>query len=273
MEPVFPSVSRYPKGALKADEAPWAFGNPLHPVAPFITSELCNDFTEFLIPKLLESGYSTRQAQKQIIMPSATLDHDIKPPLHVLIAGAGIVGLTIAQGCKQNGIPFTIFERDDHRAARNQGWALTLHWCLRSLRRTVGPELSKEFPKVSTIKSEAICTFEAVLMLILLLTQATVDPTLKLDAGNFLFLNAETGAVRYKIPPAKERLRLNRLRLLDALSAGLDIQWGKNLTSYGELPDGSIKVHFKDGSSTTGSMLIGADGNNSNGTTFLHILK
>jgi 2-polyprenyl-6-methoxyphenol hydroxylase-like FAD-dependent oxidoreductase len=103
-------------------------------------------------------------------MPSATLDHDNKPPLHVLIAGAGIVGLTIAQGCKQNGIPFTIFERDDHRAARNQGWALTLHWCLRSLRRTVGPELSKEFPKVSTIRSEAISTFEAILMLILLLT-------------------------------------------------------------------------------------------------------
>jgi hypothetical protein len=92
-----------------------------------------------------------------------------------------------------------------------------------------------------------------------------------LDAGNFLFLNAETGAVRYKIPPAKERLRLNRLRLLNSLSAGLDIQWGKNLASYEELPDGSINVHFKDGSSTTGSMLIGADGNNSNGITFLHL--
>lgn len=43
--------------------------------------------------------------------------------MHVLIVGAGIVGLTIAQGCRENGIPFTIFERDE-KGSRAQGWAL-----------------------------------------------------------------------------------------------------------------------------------------------------
>ncbi|RFU26571.1 hypothetical protein B7463_g9768, partial [Scytalidium lignicola] len=161
-------------------------------------------------------------------------------PLHVLIAGAGVVGLTLAQGCKQRGIPFTIFERTSDHNARQQGWALTLHWCLRSLRRTIGPELSKEVPG------------------------ASVDPTLKLDDGNFLFLNAETGEVRYKIPPTKERFRLNRLKLLNILSTGVNVEWGKDIEYYEEAPDGTIRVHFKDGTSASGSMLIGADGNNSN---------
>lgn len=60
----------------------------------------------------------------------------------MLIIGGGIVGLTIAQGCRENGIPFEIFERD-LPGERTQGWALTLHWTLRSLERTIGRELSE----------------------------------------------------------------------------------------------------------------------------------
>ena len=73
---------------------------------------------------------------------------DTERPMHVLIAGAGIVGLTIAQGCRENGIPFTIFERDQ-AGSRTQGWALTLHWCLRSLERTIGSNLAELLPAVS----------------------------------------------------------------------------------------------------------------------------
>lgn len=68
--------------------------------------------------------------------------------IKVLIAGAGIVGLTIAQGCLENNIPFAIFERDEAPDARAQGWALTLHWCLDSLERTIGPRLTKLLPTV-----------------------------------------------------------------------------------------------------------------------------
>jgi flavin-dependent dehydrogenase len=70
--------------------------------------------------------------------------------------------------------------------------------------------------------------------------------------------------VRFKILPAKERYRLHRLKLLNILSTGVDIQWGKRVESYDDSSDG-VKVRLDDGSSVTGSILIGADGNNSNG--------
>lgn len=42
-------------------------------------------------------------------------------PLHVLIIGAGIIGLTLAQGCRENGIPYSLFERD------TEGWLAHSH--------------------------------------------------------------------------------------------------------------------------------------------------
>lgn len=58
----------------------------------------------------------------------------------ILIIGAGIVGLTLAQGCREAGIPFQIFESHDASSEKSQGWGLTLHWSLNSLARTIGPE-------------------------------------------------------------------------------------------------------------------------------------
>lgn len=47
--------------------------------------------------------------------------------MHVLIVGAGIGGLTLAQCLRKQGISFEIFERDVDRNARFQGWAIALH--------------------------------------------------------------------------------------------------------------------------------------------------
>lgn len=90
-----------------------------------------------------------------------------KSRMHVLIAGGGIVGLTIAQGCRENDIPYTVLEKDTEETRRH-GWSLTLHWCLNALKRTIGPKAAAKLP------------------------DAVVDKSLKTDAGNFLFLNCET---------------------------------------------------------------------------------
>ena len=47
--------------------------------------------------------------------------------MHILIVGAGIGGLTLAQSLRKQGISFEIFERDVDENARFQGWAIALH--------------------------------------------------------------------------------------------------------------------------------------------------
>ncbi|KAL1610871.1 hypothetical protein SLS59_000508 [Nothophoma quercina] len=54
--------------------------------------------------------------------------------LPVLIIGAGISGLLLAQQLRQLNMPFKIFERDDDFSSRGSGWGLTLHWSLLALR-------------------------------------------------------------------------------------------------------------------------------------------
>lgn len=46
---------------------------------------------------------------------------------HVLIVGAGLAGLTLAQSLRQQGMTFDIFERDESIDARGGGWAIAIH--------------------------------------------------------------------------------------------------------------------------------------------------
>lgn len=50
-------------------------------------------------------------------------DHQSK----VLIIGAGIAGLVLAQVLRANDIPYEIFERDATWTGRTQGWAIGLN--------------------------------------------------------------------------------------------------------------------------------------------------
>lgn len=47
--------------------------------------------------------------------------------MHVLIIGAGLGGLSLAQMLRKQGVSFEIFERDQDEDARFQGWAISLH--------------------------------------------------------------------------------------------------------------------------------------------------
>jgi len=82
---------------------------------------------------------------------SASLSKPSKP---VIIIGAGVAGLTLAQGCREAGIPFEIYEQLELSSTRSEGWAFSLHWSLKHLDRTIGPELSARFPEVSLYYGE-----------------------------------------------------------------------------------------------------------------------
>ena len=76
-------------------------------------------------------------------------DSPSRPSKPVIIIGAGVAGLTLAQGCREAGIPFEIYEQLEVSSTRSQGWALSLHWSLNSLEHTIGSELSARLPEVS----------------------------------------------------------------------------------------------------------------------------
>lgn len=120
--------------------------------------------------------------------------------LPVLIVGAGISGLVLAQHLQQLGVRFEIFDRDSAIDARSGGWGLTLHWALPVLRDLLPDRLVKRFPETFVNK----------------------DASSRGDVGSFQFFNLKTGEALYSVP-AEERIRVNRGRLRELLTSGIDI--------------------------------------------------
>ncbi|KAI0099250.1 FAD/NAD(P)-binding domain-containing protein [Nemania sp. FL0031] len=174
----------------------------------------------------------------------------------IIIVGAGIVGLTLAQALKKEGIPFQLFERDKSLDHRSAGWGITIHWALKALESCLPADL---FARVDEVQ---------------------VDPEQgRQDNGRFLFLDLETLKPRFVIPP-NPRKRIIRSKFRRLLTQGLDIHWGKSLSLFtptingdgdGDAANGSegITVTFTDGTSAHGALLIAADGSNSKARSLL----
>lgn len=173
----------------------------------------------------------TRQAAVAPVKPSEP---------RVLIIGAGITGLILAQALKQHDIPFTVYERDPSVSARGRGWGLTIHWSLDAFVSLLPQHLVDRLP------------------------EAYVNPsaTEKGENGHFLFYDLRSGEARWKVPPSK-RIRVSRERLRALLLEGLDVQWGKTLMAVTPSASNHITVHFADSSTATGSLVVGADGSRS----------
>lgn len=120
---------------------------------------------------------------------------------HILIIGAGITGLLLAQALKKASIPFTVFERDPHVSFRGKGWGLTIHWSLQTFISLLPQHLVDRLPEVYVDR------------------QASERG----ENGNFLFFDLRSGEARWKVPPNK-RIRVSRERLRSLLLEGLDVQ-------------------------------------------------
>lgn len=59
--------------------------------------------------------------------------------------------------------------------------------------------------------------------------------------------------------------RANRKKMREWLSREVPIQYGKQLVEVGQTQFGRTVVHFKDGTTASGDILVGADGVNSVG--------
>ncbi|TDZ32435.1 putative FAD-dependent monooxygenase [Colletotrichum spinosum] len=160
-------------------------------------------------------------------------------PLPVLIIGAGVSGLLLAQHLRKTGVPFRVFERDADLTTRGVGWGLTLHWSLPALRSLLPADLVARLPE-AYVDRAAVARGEA---------------------SAFPFFDLSTGELKGASPRAPEslRIRVTRERLRHLLATGIDIEWEKGFVKYEDHGD-RVVATFEDGSTCTGSMLVACDG-------------
>lgn len=108
----------------------------------------------------------------------------------ILIVGAGISGLTLAQALCKEGIPFQIVQQDSSSSSRSAGWGLMIHWALPTFLDLLPQEVQERLPD-TYVNQEAVN---------------------KGEIGNFAFYDLGSGEARWKVPPNK-RIRVSRERL------------------------------------------------------------
>jgi 2-polyprenyl-6-methoxyphenol hydroxylase-like FAD-dependent oxidoreductase len=160
--------------------------------------------------------------------------------MHVLIIGAGIGGLCLAQGLRRRGVSVSVYERDRTPDARLQGYRLSieppgsaaLHDCL-------PPELWQILVATSGDQGERMGVFDEQLRQLM-----------------------EEDAKPDRADPASGSHAISRVTFRQVLLAGLDnvVHFDKEFTRYEQAGDGAVTAHFADGGSATGDLLVGADG-------------
>ncbi|KAF3766645.1 FAD/NAD(P)-binding domain-containing protein [Cryphonectria parasitica EP155] len=158
--------------------------------------------------------------------------------MHVLVVGAGVGGLSLAQTLRKQDISFEIFERDDHADARFQGWAIAMHSIVESLLST----FPSDMPDLRASTNHLL--------------------PLNLPAQLALYTPGREDRWGFQDSPRFPFIRAERRRLRNWLSTSIPVQWGKHVQRI-EHDDHGVSVYFQDGSSAKGDILIGADGINS----------
>ncbi|MFC4908687.1 FAD-dependent oxidoreductase [Actinomadura gamaensis] len=160
------------------------------------------------------------------------------PRPHVIVIGAGLGGLCLAQGLRRNGVSVAVYESDDSLTARRQGYRIHIDGNGdRALARVLPGHLHELFRATAGRPRPSTPVYDHLLNRI-----AVIQPQ---DDGVHL---------------AADRLTLRRILL-----AGIEdaVRFGKRFVGYKEEPDGRITASFADGDEVTGDLLVAADGINS----------
>ncbi|WP_214105423.1 FAD-dependent oxidoreductase [Acrocarpospora catenulata] len=160
---------------------------------------------------------------------------------HVLIIGAGIGGLCLAQGLTRSGISVAVYERDTSAEFRDQGYRIGLKEAgAQALHHCLPPHLF-DLCVATSIRQATRMVF----------TDEQLTPKFAKPVP--------------PVEPGQAGFGVNRLTLREILLAGLDgvVHFGKTFRHYEQLADGRVLAHFADGTSATADLLVGADGTNS----------
>jgi 2-polyprenyl-6-methoxyphenol hydroxylase-like FAD-dependent oxidoreductase len=177
---------------------------------------------------------------------------------HVLIIGAGMTGVLLAQALKTRDIAFSIYERDPNANFRGPGWGLAIHWAKDTLLSLLPQTLQDR------------------------LLEANVDPegALKGECGRFPLFDLGSGERLFE-NVSENRIRVSRERLRELLMTGLTVnvsgslhtirrtdvlilvQWNKRLEKIVQNSEHGITVTFSDGTTAEGTHVVGCDGTRS----------
>ncbi|PVH70761.1 FAD/NAD(P)-binding domain-containing protein [Cadophora sp. DSE1049] len=156
-------------------------------------------------------------------------------PLHVLIIGAGITGLLVAQGLKTVGIKYSIFDEEASPEIRKREWTLNLHSASSDLKKLLTPGLYSR------------------------LREAYTDPNhIWKELEYTPWYNSKTGEVIHRVPRT-DTINISRRRMRKLCGEGIEVNFGKSLLDV-SYEGNKVTGHFADGSSVQGDLLIGADG-------------
>ncbi|KAJ7446762.1 hypothetical protein FB451DRAFT_1291428 [Mycena latifolia] len=164
------------------------------------------------------------------------------PQNRVLIVGAGLGGLTLAQSLRKLNVPYLILERDASPSARGQGWSIGISWIIEPLLAGI---ITSDKPDLRSTCANYVLGHDECLAF---QSSCFVDGT----TGRMVQRDAK------KFEDVLE-LRASRGRLRDWLAVGVDIKWGKNVSTFTEDEEG-VTVEFSDGTFERGAILVGADG-------------
>lgn len=194
----------------------------------------------------------------RVIVPAAkTLQADMSSsPAPVLIIGAGISGLALAQGLHKFSIPFRIFERDPVLNVRSQGYRVRITdnsiYALESLlTRSLYDHL------------EASCAAVALDAPTQTASNAGAGPRGRFNARNMEKIETKFGGPPLNQLHTQGATDADRSVLRSVLMHGLEeyVEFGKAFESYPMDPAGSgVLVRFSDGSEVTGRLVVCADG-------------
>jgi 2-polyprenyl-6-methoxyphenol hydroxylase-like FAD-dependent oxidoreductase len=170
-------------------------------------------------------------------------------PPHVIVIGAGLGGLCLAQGLKKAGVPVSLYERDESKHFRAQGYRLRVAPDgAAALRKTLSPEHFALFQKSCAQTDLGKTNINA------------VDGTKKVQAGPDAARMRVEAAM--KNPNPEDVYGADRTTLRHLLMIGLEdnIHFGKTFDKYTLEQDGKVTARFTDGTEVRGDLLVGADG-------------
>src|SRR5215470_128258 len=158
----------------------------------------------------------------------------------VLIIGAGTGGLCLAHGLRASGVNVRVFERDHTPVDRQQGYRLHISATgNRALEACLPPENFKRFLEASAVANTAVTFLDSNLNRLLQIEFPPVD----------------RASLEFERP-------ISRISLRRILLEGLEdvVAFDKTFVAYEAASDAKVCVRFKDGSTASGDIVVGADG-------------